>query len=149
VTSCSTQHGILNSCTVLCTSTVLAGDLAFNIALGATLVALPLSIGAAARSAFVKYKFTDKRVSVKTDAPWESECLCVGDGMGSRATLDCTVAQLVRLTQAGATSMHVNMPAYSMYVPAGLASFLTGCFPAECFVVCSLQRSRLTVHTRR
>lgn len=49
------------------------GDLAFNIALGATLVALPLSIGAAARSAFVKYKFTDKRVSVKTDAPWESE----------------------------------------------------------------------------
>lgn len=51
-----------------------AGDLAFNVALGATLVALPLSIGAAARSAFVKYKFTDKRVSVKTDAPWESEC---------------------------------------------------------------------------
>jgi hypothetical protein len=49
------------------------GDLAFNIALGATLVALPLSIGAAARAAFVKYKFTDKRVSVKTDAPWESE----------------------------------------------------------------------------
>lgn len=50
-----------------------AGDLAFNIALGATLVALPLSIGAAARSAFVKYKFTDKRVSVKTDAPWEKK----------------------------------------------------------------------------
>lgn len=38
-------------------------------------MALPLSIGAAARSAFVKYKFTDKRVSVKTDAPWESEWL--------------------------------------------------------------------------
>lgn len=51
-----------------------AGDLAFNIALGATLVAIPLSIGAVARSAFVKYKFTDRRVSVKTDAPWESEC---------------------------------------------------------------------------
>jgi hypothetical protein len=50
-----------------------AGDLAFNIALGATLVAIPLSIGAVARSAFVKYKFTDRRVSVKTDAPWESE----------------------------------------------------------------------------
>jgi hypothetical protein len=55
-----------------------AGDLAFNVALGATLVALPLTIGAAARSAFVKYRFTDKRVSVKTDAPWESECLFLG-----------------------------------------------------------------------
>lgn len=52
---------------------LVTGDLAFNVALGATLVALPLSIGAAARSAFVKYKFTDKRVSVRTDAPWESE----------------------------------------------------------------------------
>lgn len=50
-----------------------AGDLAFNIALGATLVAIPLSIGAAARAAFVKYKFTDKRVSVKTEAPWEKK----------------------------------------------------------------------------
>jgi hypothetical protein len=50
-----------------------SGDLAFNIALGATLVALPLSIGAATRAAFVKYKFTDKRVSVSTTAPWESE----------------------------------------------------------------------------
>ncbi len=50
-----------------------AGDLAFNIALGATLVALPLTVGAIARSAFVRYKFTDKRVSVVTKAPWESE----------------------------------------------------------------------------
>lgn len=70
----------LTSWAVLCFATMLAGDLAFNIALGATLVALPLSIGAAARSAFVKYKFTDKRVSVKTDAPWESEFLSV-DGL--------------------------------------------------------------------
>eukprot|EP00775_Hariotina_reticulata_P005958 gene5958-6197_t len=44
-----------------------AGDLAFNIALGATLVALPLTIGAITRSAFVKYKFTDKRVSEVRD----------------------------------------------------------------------------------
>jgi hypothetical protein len=43
------------------------------VALGATLVAIPLTIGAVARSAFVKYKFTDKRVSVITAAPWESE----------------------------------------------------------------------------
>eukprot|EP00878_Enallax_costatus_P043585 GHUV01051610.1.p1 GENE.GHUV01051610.1~~GHUV01051610.1.p1 ORF type:complete len:154 (+),score=26.57 GHUV01051610.1:45-506(+) len=50
-----------------------AGDLAFNIGLGATLVALPLTIGAISRSAFVRYKFTDKRVSVITTAPWESK----------------------------------------------------------------------------
>lgn len=53
----------------------LPGDLVFNIALGATLVGIPLTIGAIARSAFVRYKFTDKRVSVMTNAPWESECV--------------------------------------------------------------------------
>ncbi|KAF8055742.1 hypothetical protein HT031_006646 [Scenedesmus sp. PABB004] len=50
-----------------------AGDLAFNVALGATLVALPLTVGAVARAAFVKYRFTDKRVSVVTSAPWENK----------------------------------------------------------------------------
>lgn len=58
-----------------------AADLAFNVALGATLVALPLTIGAITRSAFVNYKFTDKRVSVVTKAPWESEWLA-GSGIG-------------------------------------------------------------------
>eukprot|EP00879_Flechtneria_rotunda_P009265 GHRR01009699.1.p1 GENE.GHRR01009699.1~~GHRR01009699.1.p1 ORF type:complete len:245 (+),score=70.96 GHRR01009699.1:688-1422(+) len=50
-----------------------AGDLAFNIGLGATIIGLPLTIGATARSAFVRYKFTDKRVSVSTNAPWEKK----------------------------------------------------------------------------
>ena len=49
------------------------GDLAVNIALGATLVWLPLSIAAIGRGAFVKYRFTDKRISVVTSAPWKSE----------------------------------------------------------------------------
>jgi hypothetical protein len=49
------------------------GDLAVNIALGATLVWLPLSIAAIGRGAFVKYRFTDKRISVITTAPWKSE----------------------------------------------------------------------------
>jgi hypothetical protein len=49
------------------------GDLAVNIALGATLVWLPLSIAAIGRGAFVKYRFTDKRISVITSAPWKSE----------------------------------------------------------------------------
>lgn len=51
------------------------GDLAVNIALGATLVWLPLSIAAIGRGAFVKYRFTDKRISVITSAPWKNEQL--------------------------------------------------------------------------
>jgi hypothetical protein len=60
-------------CPVPTPHTTPPGDLAFNLALGTTLVALPLTIGAVARTAFVKYRFTDKRVSVITSAPWESE----------------------------------------------------------------------------
>ena len=48
------------------------GDLATNIALGATLLWLPLTFAAVGRAAFVKYRFTDKRFSVITDAPWKS-----------------------------------------------------------------------------
>ena len=51
------------------------GDLAANIALGATLLWLPLTIAAVTRAAFVKYRFTDKRISVITSAPWKSEFL--------------------------------------------------------------------------
>ena len=54
------------------------GDLAVNIALGATLVWLPLSIAAIGRGAFVKYRFTDKRISVITSAPWKSELSTMG-----------------------------------------------------------------------
>jgi hypothetical protein len=51
------------------------GDLAANIALGATLLWLPLTIAAVTRAAFVKYRFTDKRISVITNAPWKNEQL--------------------------------------------------------------------------
>jgi len=49
------------------------GDLAVNLALGATLLWLPLTIAAVGRAAFVNYKFTDKRLSVSTNAPWKTE----------------------------------------------------------------------------
>ncbi len=49
------------------------GDLATNIALGATLLWLPLTFAAVGRAAFLKYRFTDKRISVITDAPWKSK----------------------------------------------------------------------------
>ena len=45
------------------------GDLILNIALGTTLVWLPLTFGAIGRSIFLKYKFTDKRLSVSDTFP--------------------------------------------------------------------------------
>jgi hypothetical protein len=53
-------------------------DLGANVLLGFTLVCIPLTIAAVGRTAFVKYRFTDKRVSVTTTAPWKSE----GGGLG-------------------------------------------------------------------
>ncbi|GMH33485.1 hypothetical protein BSKO_01319 [Bryopsis sp. KO-2023] len=49
------------------------GDLAVNVALGATLLWLPLTAAAIGRFAFVRYKFTDKRLTVTTKAPWQDE----------------------------------------------------------------------------
>ncbi|KAL3140868.1 hypothetical protein ABBQ32_005405 [Trebouxia sp. C0010 RCD-2024] len=51
------------------------GDLAVNVALGATLLWLPLTAAAVGRGVFVKYRFTDKRISVITNAPWKKEQL--------------------------------------------------------------------------
>jgi hypothetical protein len=51
------------------------GDLAVNVALGTTLVWLPLTAAAVGRAAFVKYRFTDRRLSVITSAPWQQERL--------------------------------------------------------------------------
>jgi hypothetical protein len=48
------------------------GDLVTNLALGATLLWLPLTAAAVGRGAFMKFRFTDKRVSVITSAPWKS-----------------------------------------------------------------------------
>lgn len=42
-----------------------------NLAFGATILWLPLTFAAIGRAAFVKYKFTDKRISVATTAPWK------------------------------------------------------------------------------
>lgn len=51
------------------------GDLVTNLALGATLLWLPLTAAAVGRGAFVKYRITDKRISVITTAPWKKEQL--------------------------------------------------------------------------
>lgn len=45
------------------------GDLLFNIALGTTLVWLPLTFAAVGRTVFLKYKFTDRRLSVSDTFP--------------------------------------------------------------------------------
>eukprot|EP01023_Acetabularia_acetabulum_P034838 TRINITY_DN3274_c0_g1_i1.p1 TRINITY_DN3274_c0_g1~~TRINITY_DN3274_c0_g1_i1.p1 ORF type:complete len:244 (-),score=36.98 TRINITY_DN3274_c0_g1_i1:236-967(-) len=49
------------------------GDLVTNLVMGATLVWLPLTIASVTRAAFVKYRFTDKRFTVSTQAPWQQE----------------------------------------------------------------------------
>ncbi|KXZ43400.1 hypothetical protein GPECTOR_91g554 [Gonium pectorale] len=51
------------------------GDLAVNMLLGTTLFWLPLTAAAVGRGLFVKYRFTDKRISVQTTAPWKNEQL--------------------------------------------------------------------------
>ncbi|KAK9813132.1 hypothetical protein WJX72_009632 [[Myrmecia] bisecta] len=51
------------------------GDLAVNLALGTTLLWLPLTAAAVSRAAFMKFRFTDLRVSVITTAPWQKEQL--------------------------------------------------------------------------
>ena len=43
--------------------------------MGTTLLWLPLTFAAIGRGAFIKFKFTDKRVSVITTAPWKSALL--------------------------------------------------------------------------
>jgi hypothetical protein len=48
------------------------GDLGVNVAAAITLIWLPLTIAAIGRAAFVKYKFTNMRLSVITTAPWKS-----------------------------------------------------------------------------
>ena len=57
------------------------GDLAVNLALGATLAWLPLTAAAVGRAAFVKYRFTDLRFTVTTTAPWNSESANAGKRM--------------------------------------------------------------------
>lgn len=51
------------------------GDLLVNAALGTTLVWLPLTAASLGRAAFVRYRFTDRRLSVMTSAPWKTEQL--------------------------------------------------------------------------
>ena len=51
------------------------GDATVNVALGVTLLWLPLTIAALGRAAFVRYRFTDRRLSVISNAPWKQEQL--------------------------------------------------------------------------
>jgi len=49
------------------------GDAIVNTALGFSLVWLPLTVASLTRAASIKYVISDKRVSVITKAPWDSE----------------------------------------------------------------------------
>lgn len=67
------------------------GDLAVNIALGATLLWLPLTFAAIGRAAWLRYRITDKRISIistspvdtsRTDVPYSRVQSVVGIGRG-------------------------------------------------------------------
>merc|ERR1712216_70336 len=45
------------------------GDLAANVVLGATILWLPLSFAAIGRFTFVKYRLTDRRLTVRSEPP--------------------------------------------------------------------------------
>lgn len=51
------------------------GDLGVNVAAAITLIWLPLTIAAIGRAAFVKYRFSNMRLSVITNAPFKSKAL--------------------------------------------------------------------------
>lgn len=71
-----------------------SGDLAINLLLGVTILWLPLTIAAIGRKVFLKYRITDKRLSISTNAPWESnqtdiaynqikDVVAIGRGVGA------------------------------------------------------------------
>ena len=49
------------------------GDLAVNVALGATLLWLPLTLASVGRYLWVNYRVTDKRISVESNSPLRTE----------------------------------------------------------------------------
>lgn len=51
------------------------GDVITNVVMAISLVWLPLTLAAVGRYFFVRYRVTDKRVSVTTNAPWKKEQL--------------------------------------------------------------------------
>merc|ERR1711924_375039 len=62
-----------------------AGDLAVNVALGATLLWLPLTIAAVGRFAWVNYKITNRRISVSNTSPIAN---------GDEKQLDCAMEEV-------------------------------------------------------
>ncbi|MEW5311654.1 MAG: hypothetical protein WDW38_003349 [Sanguina aurantia] len=66
------------------------GDLAVNIALGATLIWLPLTFAAFGRCLFVNYRFTNRRISVISNPPW-----------GKSEQLDCAYQEVKEVRSLG------------------------------------------------
>lgn len=50
-----------------------AGEVVGNVLMTWTIVWLPLTIQSLARAAFLRYRFTDRRISVLSAAPWDNE----------------------------------------------------------------------------
>jgi len=65
------------------------GDLAVNIALGATLLWLPLTLASVGRYIYLKYKFTDKRFMIESTSPVLNE------------NTECTYDQVAKVVSVG------------------------------------------------
>ena len=64
------------------------GDLIFNILIGFTIIGLPLTIGAVVRALWLRYKITDRRISIS------------GGWMGRDRT-DIIYSEVVRVARVG------------------------------------------------
>merc|ERR1711924_308262 len=69
-----------------------AGDLAVNVALGATLLWLPPTIAAVGRFAWVNYKITNRRISVSNTSPIAN---------GDEKQLDCAMEEVSDVVRSG------------------------------------------------
>lgn len=91
------------------------GDLVVNVLLGATLLWLPLSIAAVGRGLWVRYKVTDKRVSVASTSPFGAEELNASYGQMTGAdqkttTTTCEALWLCRERNAAACAALLPSP---------------------------------------
>lgn len=99
-----------------------SGDVAVNVALGITLVWLPLTLAAIGRYAWVNYKITDKRVSVTKTSPFEQDnidvpyksivdVVCIGRGIGLWGDMVLTLKDGTK-TELRSIPQHREIEAY-------------------------------------
>lgn len=107
------------------------GDLAVNVALGTTLIWLPLTFAAVGRGLYMNYRFTDKRISITSNAPWKvektdvpyqevKEVITVGRGIGLWGDMVITLRDDSKV-ELRSVENFLEMKAYVMERAAAMA----------------------------